>query len=85
MNGDYKLYLVENMDENSCDKLDNAVIAAKCQDEIKEVVNEEWPELLRLEIIELSQVYVNQLMEVFPEEKILCKGVTLEYKKDGVE
>lgn len=71
----YKMYLIENMDEDICYILDNAVIIALNYEEAKSLVKEEWPELNKVSIIELSQDYINQLMIIFPEEKILCKGV----------
>lgn len=74
----YKMYLIENLDQNTYHILDNAVIIVLNYEEAKSLVKEEWPELNKVNIIELSQDCINQLMIILPEEKILCRGVIYE-------
>lgn len=71
----YRMYLLENMEESTRYILDNAVLIALCVEEAKSILKENWPELDKVEIIELSQNYISQLATVFSEEKILCVGV----------
>lgn len=70
----YRMYLILNMDTYNLDILDNAVIVATCLTEAQNIVNNEWPELNNIEIIELDQNYLGRLVKYFPEEKVLCRN-----------
>lgn len=71
----YKIYLIENMENYSYDILNNAVIYATCMMEAKHFCRNRWPELKRLEIIELDQKTLSKYRKISPEDCLLCESV----------
>lgn len=71
----YKIYLIENLDPYSYDKLNNAVIYATCMMEAKKFVKNKWPELKKLEIIEINQNVLRRYKTMFPNDYLLCESV----------